>query len=484
MLATDTELLDPRPGPAETPPAATAETPRPTGWPFRLGVLGMLTISFNATRLGGYAVSDLLFLLSAFIIWLKIIAKDTGDLAPAPGRRSTRLILIGTLIMLTSGTVSALLAPAPLTSMLVMARFAWVTILWFWTLRAITRTRADLQRLVGAWQLGLVLSAVAATLGSVGVPMFATTTSNQNRQDAFTFHPNELMNFLITGLSVALAVAVMLPVQKRSRRAFQWAVITAAVLSYGLFTTGATSGVVAMAGSVVAMVGVASVARLLARHRPRPRRRGRSPLTIMVGAAAVLVGVMVLWSADLPVTERLGQLGSGDGGINASVETRERANEDILGHLDHYLLTGVGPNLLSGTVAAGSTEETHINVHGDQHNGVHNMWLKMVYEEGIPALVGLWLILATAARQCYLLVLRTWGTDLHPLAVGLFGGLVAATISSMFSPTAFSRHYWLPIALIGVLWEVRRRELKAEAAATVDSVRALPAGRGARKPEA
>jgi hypothetical protein len=40
----------------------------------------------------------------------------------------------------------------------------------------------------------------------------------------------------------------------------------------------------------------------------------------------------------------------------------------------------------------------------------------------------------------------------------------------MFGPVAYARHFWLPFALIGCLWSVRRRELHDEARSRTEAV--------------
>ena len=93
------------------------------------------------------------------------------------------------------------------------------------------------------------------------------------------------------------------------------------------------------------------------------------------------------------------------------------------------------------------------------------MHLKLLYESGLPTLVGLWLIIYTVGRQSYRLVVVNRGTELYQPSLILLGTFVAVNVSAMFGPTAYARHFWLPFAMIGCLWSVRRRELD-EAAAT------------------
>ena len=92
------------------------------------------------------------------------------------------------------------------------------------------------------------------------------------------------------------------------------------------------------------------------------------------------------------------------------------------------------------------------------------MHLKLLHESGLPALVGLWIIIYAIGRQAVRLVVVNRGTALFGASLALLGGFVAVNVSAMFGPTAYARHFWLPFAMIGCLWTVRRRELDQSAA--------------------
>jgi hypothetical protein len=57
-------------------------------------------------------------------------------------------------------------------------------------------------------------------------------------------------------------------------------------------------------------------------------------------------------------------------------------------------------------------------------------------------------------------VLNTRGTDLYPTAVALLGSLVTVNVFALFQPLFVQRYYWLPIALVGVLWALRRQDAR------------------------
>ena len=70
------------------------------------------------------------------------------------------------------------------------------------------------------------------------------------------------------------------------------------------------------------------------------------------------------------------------------------------------------------------------------------------------------LVLATTLRQLVALRLRA-DPHLRMLVVGLIGSFAAVTTTAMFQPTTFDRFFWMPVALTGALWSIRRRELRA-----------------------
>jgi hypothetical protein len=461
----------PRPRADALPPA-----PRSAGLALAFSLAGLATVSFNATRVAGWTLSDLLFFASGFVVGVKLLSNDERGLTPAPYRHGSRILVAGTLIVLTGATVSGFGSWSPLASMMVVARLAWTTFIWFWILRSVCPDRRALFSMVNAVRVTIVVSAVLAVLGTTGILQVNSENFGSSRQAALTFHPGELMNFLIVGWFLVAVPALVPSTRSRHRHARLGWMAAVAIVSWAIFTTGSTSSLVAV-GVAVVVVG----AVVLYTGPPRLGTLASGPLVPMFIVAGAVAGAFVLFTSDLPIVERLTDNSSG---LDDSLEARERANDAIFNNFDSYLLVGIGPFFVEGANDTLATSQFASN--GAQHNGVHNMHLKMLYEAGLPALVGLWIVIFAAGRQAVKLVSATRDTDLYPVSLALLGGFVAANTSAMFGPTVYARHYWLPYALIGCLWVVRRRELARRsipglpAAPRQSGARALPAVPGGK----
>ena len=416
-------------------------------------ILATATVSFNMTRVAGVTVSDLLYVASAAIVIAKLIVGDDRFLTPRRYRASSQIVLAGTMLVVTGGTLSSFGSWTPLASMMVVVRMAWSTLIWFWILRSVCPGREALLALVRAWRFTVLASATIALLGAYAGVRFNAQDFGDSRQPGLTFHPGELMNFLITGFFLFL-VPVFVPSQRSNRRfAAAWWSVGTAVVMLAIFTTGSTSGLLAIVVAIPVVLAAATYA-----GRSGLRRR-TTPLVPMVTVGAALLGLGVLLTSDLAIAERLtGYADGGDSNLEESIASRTEVNEAILADFDRYLFLGAGPTFFGG--AAESAVATGSN---SEYGNIHNMHLKMLHESGLPALTGLWIIIFAVGRQALRLVVATRGTDLYPVSLMLLGAFVAANVSSMFGPVTYARHFWLPFALIGCLWVVRRRELHAAA---------------------
>lgn len=426
-----------------SPPLRVARSPK--GVALWLAILGMGTLTFNVTRVGGFTIADLFFLASAGAIGFDMVAGTDQLLAPKRYRAGSQLVFVGALLLLTFETISALESWAPLASMMVVIRMGWTTLLWFWLVRTVARDRQTYLSLIRAYQVSVVISAVAGLLGYYGVAFVSTDWGD--RQAALTYHPGEFMNFMISGFWFFLMPVIIPERGAWPQRSNLWWGLSIPLLALAIFATGSTSALLALGASVLAVGGVALVAG-------SGRSRRRSPIATLALVAAAAAGMFALGTSNAPIVERL----SGDTtGLDNSVAAREKANSAIVDEFDHYLVVGIGPFFASG--AGSSVAESQVGAGGVIHNGVHNMWLKTLYESGLVSLIGLLIIIGATARQAYRLVLATRGTSLYPIALACVGSLTCAVVSSQFGPTAYARHFWLPFALISGLWAVRRHEL-------------------------
>jgi O-antigen ligase len=416
-------------------------------WAVDLSCLGIALMGFNRWRIADYPASDFVFVVVAAIIVMRLLTGRSRTLAPAESRHSSTLIMIGSLIMLTAGALSSFGAWNPLASVGVVLRLAWLTLIWFWVLRSIASTREVFNRLLWAWWVALILNAFITVTGELGLTNFSAENI-EGRQTGFYGHANDLAGFLLAGLPL-----VVFGVPRRddgSTHPLIWRLVAIGLLGYAIATTGSMS---AVAGAVV---GIAVTVVVIVVTRNPGRRRRRHPLLVMAITCAVGIGLVFLTSSDLPIITRITEFAQGGSGVNDSVEQRGVRNQYVLDRLDELLVIGIGLDHQSlGKIAMlpeGPSSPDDI--------GVHNMYLKVFLESGLPGLIGLWVIVGTSLVQAWRLMLNTRNETLHTTVAALFGSMVMINVFAMFQPTLYHRFYWLPIALVSVLWALRRHELR------------------------
>ncbi len=436
-------------GATPSPPGAEHETKlvrrarmrrAATGGPaLHLAVVGVATLGLNKVRLGAWTVSDLVFLMTMSVVCFKLLEGRRSDLAPPSMRKTSPAILFGTILLVVAGTVASLQSFYPVESMLMVVRIVWITLAWFWVLRTVSPNRRTLRSLLMGFRFTILASCFAAMAGYFGL-VSLTPANNENREAAFLNHPNELGGLL----AMALPFVVLGVLQGRGRRAGTMGRRLAflGLMVVAITTTGSMTAVLS---SVVSLVTIGAVTLVT---RSKRRRRFRSPAPYFLGVAVVAAGLGWVASSDLPVVNRFTDLGEGGSEVSKSVGTREDINGYILGNLDHYLVSGVGLDANTTNLVEGEATASR----------VHNLYLKLIYEAGIPGLIGLVIILATAFRQGWRLVLNTRGDDLNALAVALVASLASISFFALFQPLFAQRYYWFPAAFIGVLWALRREE--------------------------
>lgn len=431
-----------------------------------LAWLGLVTLGFNTTRVAGLAISDLLFAACGLVLVARLVTGQTGDLAGPTMRRNSPLILVGTILMLTGGTLSAFVAWDSLWSIQVVARLAWLTLAWFWILRTVCRDRFLLAKAVNGWRIGVVVQAVVAVVSDLGI-VHVGTENIEGRQTAFFAQPNELATLLAVGLPLFILDVPGRGEGMDERRSMAVRFTQIGLIGWAIASTGSMTGTLAAAAGAVAAIAVAAVTK----GRAATTRR-RNPLRPLVAIGIVIGGLTVLSTSDLPVVERFTRFQEGDAGVEASVETRELRNEQAIERLPDTIVVGTGLQL-QGTASArfGATRGLNPNA----IDGIHNMYLKVAHEAGVPALIGLLLIILAGFQQAWRLALNTSGTALHGLAAAVLGASAAACVQAMFHPIVYQRYFWVASAMTTCLWAVRRNELRLGQPAT-----RVPDAHGAR----
>jgi hypothetical protein len=439
----------------------------PIGVPLALGWLGMATIGLNTVRIAGYPLSDFIFLAMAGVIVVKLLVGDESGMAPARARHSSRYVLLGSIILLTAGVLSSFQSWNPQESLTIVARLGYVTLLWFWMIRAVTDSRRALNVLLSGWRASVLLIAVVTILAEAGSLNIGIENSEE-RQTAFSTHPNNLAGFLLVGLPVLLMNLPRRPGHTRQRQTVV-RLVSVGMVMYAISSTGSMTGFLS---AIVAIVVTIAITLLF--PPVESARHHYHPIAVMLGALVAVAGMGLLVNSDLPVVERFQRLEEGDAGVSTSVDTRERLNAAVLDRFDHWIIVGVGLDKASVN-ASGITRDVAVT-------SVHNMYFKVLFEAGLPALIGLMIILGATLRAGFMLVVNTRGTDLYPVAVAALASIIAALSFAWFGPILFERYFWLPVAIVWCLWALRREELRPRPA--VPAVRAARPGPLAALPPA
>lgn len=410
--------------------------------------LGFVTMGFNTVRLGGLAVSDAFFAAGGGLILTRLLIGRTADLANHTMRRTSPLILSGSLVLLTMGTVSAFNAWNVLDSMQVVARLGWLTLVWFWILRTACRDRSVLATMFEGWRIGVLITAAVGVLTDVGV-LNVVAENAEGRQTAFFDQPNEFASML----AIALPLFVLdvpgrgpkFDVRRPTLVRFGYI----GLIAWGVASSGSMTGTFSAAAASIAALAAAALTR-----SPDASARRRSPFKPFLAVAVVTVGIFMLFTSDLPVVERFTRYQEGDAGISGSLETRDQLNSMAIEKLPETLFVGTGPQLQAATGRISTRANPEVV------EGVHNMYLKVAHEAGFVALLGLLLVLLTAFNQALRLAINTRGTPLQGLSVALIGALVAAACQATVQPIVYQRYFWVTIAMTGCVWAVRRNELR------------------------
>jgi O-antigen ligase len=309
-------------------------------------------------------------------------------------------------------------------------------------MRSVCRNRDDLARLIRAWKISSLVNACAALMGLLGLAF--VSTYNGDRQMGLSGHPNHLSGHLsATFMFFLLGV----PLREDGRGRLWW-LLALGLVTTANFASGSITGVMSMAGAIVAVGGC-----YIATRKPRRARR-QSPLAPIAFILVVMVGGTLLFTSDLSVVQRLTGYQEGDAYVVESVDSRGERNSRVTENFDRYLVVGLGFNDGVGIQAFADEDDP-----ANRNFGVHNMQLGLLYQAGLPALVGCLVILLATARRLWALLPRV-DRPLYMMTLALIGSFTAVTITSLVQPTLFDRFYWMPVALTGCLWAVRRSELQ------------------------
>lgn len=432
-VETETRTLTERP--LDLPLTKTVPKTRTLG--FTLLTVGMLLISFNTIRFGGgYPLADLFFVAALAITWFNLIAGKTRRLSPRSRRRSPILVLVGSVLLLTGSVLSGFWSFDVNGSTADTIRIAWITVVWFWLLRTLIVEDAALLQVIGAFKISMLIATSVALTNHFGITSFGENRL-PGRENAFATHPITLGS----SLAVALPFFVMNVGRLRRRKGPPNRIVSFGIIGLMFAAIGTTASLTALVGATMSLV-VVGFLLVLVKH-PK-RRRSQTPFVPLLVLGVSCLGIILLINSSLPVVEKARVVLAGeDSSATQSVASRPAQNQYVIDQIDRLLLIGVGHDLES---KADSWDHTIMG------EGAHNIFVKILYEAGLIAVIGFIIIQVAVARQLWILTLKFRSTERYPLLVALWGSFAAAMVTAQFGPVITERWYWLPTALITVAW--------------------------------
>ena len=375
---------------------------------------GLLTIGQTAFRpFGSFTTSDWLF-FAAFCAVLATAAIGKRKLA----FRIPPVILLGVALYVGSGLVASVGADAPLLSVSLVARFAYLTLVWFWLGTVVLTNGRHLRTAVSLWVLSVALDGVAAILQARGIGIPFLGPIDAGRMSGLA----ETVNGLGGAAAIAMAPAfALIAAASRPARRAAWIVallfIIAAVILSGS-VTGMAAGIAATGVWVIVSY-----------------RGARAPL-IALAALSLALGVAQIQGASglpTPVQRILSATGQSQGGKYSTVATR------VQGYEAAWTELGSGGWLGHGVLVGYYSS--------DDARSVHNLILRAWYEAGWAGGVGMACVLFGGLAYTLVAARRALTEELRLLAVGMFGAMVAFVVFGMSNPLLSQRYGWVPLAL-------------------------------------
>jgi hypothetical protein len=132
------------------PPATPAAPSRAIGLPLGIAFVGLATMGFNTIGFGFLPLSDFVFFALASLIGVLSLTGSDRMLTPAWARGSSPRILLASVVIVTMGVLASFRSFTPETSLQIVVRLGYLTLLWFWMLRCVAVDRRSIGVLVRA----------------------------------------------------------------------------------------------------------------------------------------------------------------------------------------------------------------------------------------------------------------------------------------------------------------------------------------------
>jgi O-antigen ligase len=377
---------------------------------FGLLFIGQLTLRRGASL----TLSDVFFLFS-FLITISTLALQRRQI----DLRLPRLLLAGIFLFVVGGLISSFDAEAPRQSIVILAKLAYVTVIWFWLGTVILRRRVHVLIAIVLWVTSAALDGVGAIAQRLAGHVILGGAVNWGRMTGFTANVNDLGG--VTCIALVPALMLMISLSKKSGTMF--------LSGLGLFLIAA--GLV-FSGSVGSLVAAAVALTLWFGSHPTRLQR----LLALVAAVAAMAA---LYSAQnspesQSVVQRITRFGTG---------SPDDPHRTLGSRLDTYraALDRIAANPFIGV---GLDPENRQAAKHPVHNIVIGSW----FQVGILGLTGMFLIFLAGFSTAKSSILAAHSFDERALAVGLTSAFAAFITFLMSEPALFTRYGWVTVALL------------------------------------
>jgi hypothetical protein len=379
-----------------------------------LYLAGMLTVAQTTVRpLMGFTLSDWLFFAALCAALAGLIVRRTPIAVRVPWP-----IVLGVALFVVSGLLSSVGAVEPLQSVARVARFGYLTLVWFWLGTVVLTNWRTLRAAVGLWVVSVALDGVAAILQARGVQVPYVGPVMWGRMTGFTENVNDLGGAAGIALAPALALAFT---ARNSRTRVLWCLALAGVVA-GVVLSGSVGGMAAGAGAVVMWLVVSS--------------HGLRPVLLVVAALVLALGVTQVQGAlglPTPLERLMAATGQSDGGQYSTITARVQGYDTAWVGLAGGGWVGVGLDAVSADVGPGVE--------------VHDLFLNAWYEAGWLAAVGMVLVVAAAVGYALAASRRAFPGRDKLLAIGILSAVAAFIAMAMGAPILHQRYAWVAVAL-------------------------------------
>jgi O-antigen ligase len=416
--------MPPRAGPSaeeEESPEVRASDYRAARWLTYLGLGTLALLTLRPTP--ALTVSDWIF-LAALLVAVLGYAHESRRIHIAP----PRLMLAGVAMVLIGALLSLPNALDGTESLAAVARFVYLTVGWFALAGYSLRTTRDVSIATRFWVASVALSGAAAAAQLLWGNVIPGTIIANGRMTGFAQHVTDLGGMCAVALIPAVSfldVRGLSPVRRIAS-----AVLVALVLA-GLLLSGSVDGFMSAAVGLALWVWIGGAAR-----RGLGLLLGLGALLVIVAGAAAQLGLV------LPEARIASVLSSPDDPY-ATFYLRLEAFNSAWQWIQASPLFGVGFDLASATTATGEV--------------VHNVLIATWFEGGVLALLGIVLVLLSAAGTARNAWAMAKSSESRRLAAALFAAVGSAITFSMANPILFQRYVWVPVFLAIALVSHQRR---------------------------